>query len=63
MYKAAEKKRNWSYYKKNECLECRHYYICDGVEKQIKNITVKPEPGEKINQVNFYRKGWYAKRS
>lgn len=63
MYKAAEKKRNWSYYKKYECLECRHYYICDGVEKQIKNITVKPEPGEKINQVNFYRKGWYAKRS
>lgn len=60
LYDAAERKRNWTYYKKQECLQCKHYYICDGVEKQIKNATVYPEPGEKITQVNFYRKGWYS---
>lgn len=59
MYSAAESKRNRTYYKKQECLNCKHYYICDGVEKQIKNIKLQPEPGEKITQVNHYRRGWY----
>jgi MoaA/NifB/PqqE/SkfB family radical SAM enzyme len=62
LYEAAARKRNWTYYKKKECLDCKHYYICDGVEKQIKNIELHPEPGEKITQVNFYRKGWYKKK-
>jgi MoaA/NifB/PqqE/SkfB family radical SAM enzyme len=62
MYDAAEIKRNWTYYKKQECLSCKHYYICDGVEKQIKEIELFPEEGEKITQVNFYRKGWYASK-
>jgi MoaA/NifB/PqqE/SkfB family radical SAM enzyme len=61
MYKAAARKRNWTYYKKQECLNCKHYYICDGVEKRITDIEVIPEPGEKIKQVNFYRKGFYKK--
>jgi len=60
MYSAAERKRNWTYYKKKECLDCKHYFICDGVEKQIKEIELKPEMGEKIKSVNFYRKGWYG---
>jgi radical SAM protein with 4Fe4S-binding SPASM domain len=60
MYNAAERKRNWTYYKKKECLDCKHYFICDGVEKQIKEIELKPEIGEKIKSVNFYRKGWYG---
>ena len=59
MYGAAERKRNWTYYKKKECLDCKHYFICDGVEKQIKEIELKPEIGEKIKSVNFYRKDWY----
>ena len=59
MYVAAAKKRNWSYYKTQDCLGCKHYYICDGVEKQIKNVKLQPESGEKIAQVNYYRKGWY----
>jgi len=59
MYGAAERKRNWTYYKKKECLDCKHYFICDGVEKQIKEIKLKPEIGEKIKSVNFYRKDWY----
>lgn len=63
MYEAAAFKRNRTYYKTADCLKCKHYYICDGVEKQIKDVTLIPEAGEKITQVNFYRKGWYAKRS
>jgi len=59
LYDAAKEKRNYTYYKKKECLECKYYYICDGVEKQIKNIELKPESGAKITEVNFYRKGWY----
>lgn len=59
LYESAAKKRNWTYYKKKECLECKYYYICDGVEKQIENIELKPESGEKITEVNFYRRGWY----
>jgi radical SAM protein with 4Fe4S-binding SPASM domain len=62
MYEAAAIKRNWTYYKKHECLDCKHYYICDGVEKQIKDIELRPEAGDKITQVNFYRKGFYANR-
>ena len=61
MYDAAAFKRNRTYYKTKDCLECKHYYICDGVEKQIKDIKLRPEQGEKIDQVNFYRKGWYAR--
>jgi MoaA/NifB/PqqE/SkfB family radical SAM enzyme len=59
LYDAAAFKRNRTYYKTKDCLNCKHYYICDGVEKQIKNITLQPEDGEKITQVNFYRKGYY----
>ncbi len=59
MYAAAEFKRNRTYYKTADCLKCKHYYICDGVEKQIKDVKLRPEQGEQIKQVNFYRKGWY----
>ncbi len=59
MYEAAEFKRNRTYYKTADCLKCKHYYICDGVEKQIKDVKLRPEHGKQIKQVNFYRKGWY----
>lgn len=59
LFDAAREKRNNTYYKKKECLSCKYYYICDGIEKQIKNIELKPESGEKITEVNFYRKGFY----
>ena len=59
MYEAAAFKRNRTYYKTADCLNCKHYYICDGVEKQIKDIELRPEEGEKITQVNFYRRGFY----
>jgi radical SAM protein with 4Fe4S-binding SPASM domain len=63
MYEAAAFKRNRTYYKKQECLKCKYYFICDGVEKQIKEVELRPEPGEQIKQVNFYRKDWYAKKT
>jgi MoaA/NifB/PqqE/SkfB family radical SAM enzyme len=45
------------YRKKLECMTCKHFYICDGVEKEIANKNpVFPEQGDKIKQVNFYRK-------
>jgi MoaA/NifB/PqqE/SkfB family radical SAM enzyme len=59
LYESAAQKRNRSYYKNRECMDCKHYYICDGVEKQIQNVVLQPESGEKITAVNFYRKGWY----
>jgi MoaA/NifB/PqqE/SkfB family radical SAM enzyme len=62
MYEAAALKRNRTYYKTADCLKCKHYYICDGVEKQIKDITLQPEEGDKITQVNFYRKEFYASK-
>jgi hypothetical protein len=40
-------------------LKCKYFYICDGIEKKIKDIQLQPELGEPIKQVNFYRKGWY----
>jgi MoaA/NifB/PqqE/SkfB family radical SAM enzyme len=60
MYRAAEIKRNRSYYKTRACTGCKHYYICDGIENQIKDPAITPEAGEKITQVNHYRRGWYA---
>jgi len=60
MYDAAKKNRMATYYKKKECLDCKHYLICDGVEKQIKEIEVHPEKGDKIKEVNYYRGGWYS---
>lgn len=59
LYESASKNRNNTYYKKEECLKCKYFYICDGVEKKIKDVKLNPEPGEQIKQVNFYRKGWY----
>jgi MoaA/NifB/PqqE/SkfB family radical SAM enzyme len=63
MYESAANQRNRSYYKKKECTTCKHYYICDGIEKQISDIELHPEPGDKIKAVNFYRKNWYARSS
>lgn len=63
LYKAAAHNRNRSYYKKPECVNCKHFYICDGIEKQIQDIDVRPDVGIKIPHVNFYRRGWYGNTS
>lgn len=60
MFKAAAAQRNRTYAKKKECMQCKHFYMCDGVEKQFTNVDLHPSPGDYITQVNFYRKGLYA---
>jgi MoaA/NifB/PqqE/SkfB family radical SAM enzyme len=48
------------FYRKDvSCLTCKHFYICDGVEKEIDNPEVFPEAGEKIKEVVFYRKNHF----
>jgi hypothetical protein len=42
-------------YKKDlNCLKCKHFYICDGIEKELFGKTeLHPELGEKIKEVNY----------
>ena len=47
------------YVKPIDCLKCKYYNICDGVEKQVKDFVALPEPGEKITNVNYYRERFY----
>jgi len=54
LYLAAERQRNATYKKNKECLDCKHYYICDGYEKKHGELEVFPEPGEKIKKVTHY---------
>lgn len=56
-YNACSTHRARFYKKTLDCLKCKHFYICDGIEKEILSDTpVIPAAGEKIKQVNFYRK-------
>lgn len=58
LYRAAAKDRVSSYKKTSECTQCKFYYICDGLEHKV-NDPVLPVTGNKIKDVNFYRKGFY----
>lgn len=58
-YDAAKNFRINCYFKKDECKNCKYFYICDGVEHQLKETELFPHNGEKIYDVNFYRKGFY----
>jgi len=56
-YDACSTHRNRFYKKSLDCVKCKHFYICDGIEKEISDYTPAiPAPGEKIKQVNYYRK-------
>lgn len=59
MYEAAKHNRMHTYRKGRECIDCKHFFICDGIEKQMPETEVRPEPGGRITNVNHYRKGWY----
>ncbi len=59
LYAAAAKDRNQSYIKPRDCVSCKYFGICDGMEKQL-NEPVRPIKGRYIRQVNFFRKGFYA---
>ena len=54
-YTECGRQREVFYHKDVKCVTCKHFYICDGVEKEVKGTPLFPEPGEKIKEVNFYR--------
>jgi MoaA/NifB/PqqE/SkfB family radical SAM enzyme len=59
-HEAAQKQRQETYTKPVECFKCKYFYICDGVEKQVKKFKVLPLTGEKLTDVNHYRKNFYS---
>jgi len=58
MFDVAKKNIDHAYYKKSECVNCKFFNICDGIEKQL-DIDLYPQQGKKITDVNFYRKEFY----
>jgi MoaA/NifB/PqqE/SkfB family radical SAM enzyme len=58
-FRAAEVDRLKYYKKPKECLNCSHFYICDGIENEL-DIPVYPIEGDKITDVIHYRKGFYG---
>lgn len=62
LYNAAKQNRLRTYYKKPECVKCKNYLICDGIEKQMSDIQLNPVNGDRITQVNFYRQGFYNRQ-
>jgi MoaA/NifB/PqqE/SkfB family radical SAM enzyme len=61
-YNAAKVDRLKYYKKPKECLECSHFYICDGIENEL-DVSVYPIKGDsKIRDVVHYRKGFYEDR-
>lgn len=48
MFDAAKKNRLNTYIKKKECLNCKYYFVCDGIEH---DQDVFPEAGERITNV------------
>jgi MoaA/NifB/PqqE/SkfB family radical SAM enzyme len=57
-YDAAKTERLQTYKKPFNCIRCKYFNICDGIEKQS-NVKVSPVRGEKITDVNYYRKKFY----
>jgi MoaA/NifB/PqqE/SkfB family radical SAM enzyme len=57
-YKQCADHRNRYYRKSVNCLKCKYFYICDGVEKEL-NTDVYPVDGEKIREVTHFRKDHY----
>lgn len=57
----AAKNRKFSYRKDPKCKTCKYFYICDGIEPQITKLydEFKPISGEKIKDVNFFRKNFF----
>lgn len=58
-HQTANSRRQRDYTKSSACLKCKHLYICDGVENEVKNFEPIPVSGEKIRDVNHYRADFY----
>ena len=46
-FKEADNIRLQSYFKTTECTKCKYFFVCDGIENQLKDI-VQPKPIEGI---------------
>jgi MoaA/NifB/PqqE/SkfB family radical SAM enzyme len=56
-YDACSTHRARFYHKDIKCVKCKHFYVCDGIEKEVaKKTDVFPESGDKIKFVTYYRK-------
>jgi MoaA/NifB/PqqE/SkfB family radical SAM enzyme len=55
-YAEAGRQRSLFYHKDMTCTQCKHFHICDGVEKELAGTPLTPLPGKKIIDVNHYRK-------
>lgn len=58
-YVQADNERQKAYTKPIDCIKCKYYNICDGVEKQVSDFEPKPVSGDRIREVNHYRSGFY----
>lgn len=58
-YESAANDRMLNYYKDDNCRDCMHYYICDGIDKSLEETELYPIYGDKLLEVNHYRKGFY----
>lgn len=56
-YEECSRDRYSFYEKELKCVTCKNFYVCDGIEKEIKGTELYPEPGEKIKRPMFYRDG------
>jgi len=52
---AAKVNRDRSYYKNKECIDCKYYFICDGVENKLTEVKMSPEVGDRIKEINHFR--------
>jgi MoaA/NifB/PqqE/SkfB family radical SAM enzyme len=51
-FEEAERLRLYSCVKSKECLQCKYFYVCDGIEKQLDDkVKLNPIFGEKIKIV------------
>jgi len=58
MYKVAGEYRLQFYTKPRECLKCKYFKICDGIDS---DIEIYPQKGEMIQDVNYFRKDFYVR--
>lgn len=56
MFKTAKSLRLGNYMKKRDCMFCKHFKICDGIDN---GIDVFPDRGVVIENVNYYRHAFY----
>lgn len=48
----ADRMRLMSYFKTTECTQCKHFFVCDGIEKQLRGkVNPIPVSGEKVMTV------------